>query len=213
MQGKFIVFEGCDFTGKSTQITLLGKHLEKQGIKYITTREPGGVPFGEEIRKLIMSEGKKVHKITELLLFMAARSEHLFAKIIPTIENGTWVLCDRFIPSTIVYQGILGGLEIDVILKAHELLFGNNTKSFFPDLILIFDMQPKQILERMTQNYLRGFNSYDSQNLEQITKIRDGYLTVLEAMQTQGENCKKINANQPKENVLADIISAVSSLI
>ena len=207
MQGKFIVFEGCDFTGKSTQIKLLGKYLEKQGIKYITTREPGGIPLAEEIRKLIMHEGKKAHKITELLLFMASRSEHLFAKIIPALENGTWVLCDRFIPSTIVYQGFLGGLETDIITKTHELLFSD--KNFSPNLTLILDMEPEEILERMTQNHLRGLNSYDSQNLQQITKIRDGYLKYHKI----DGNSQIINVHQTQENVLQDIISLVSSLV
>lgn len=206
MQGKFIVFEGCDFTGKSTQIKLVGEHLAKQGIKYITTREPGGVPLAEEIRKLIMHEGKKAHKMTELLLFMAARCEHLFAKIMPALENGTWVLCDRFIPSTLVYQGFLGGLDQEMIGKSHDLLFSN---AVLPNLTLIFDMEPSAILERMTQKSLRGFNSYDSQNLEQITKIREGYL----AYHKTDVNSKLINANQTEEMVLAEIISQITLLL
>ena len=210
MQGKFIVFEGCDFTGKSTQIKLLGNHLKKQGIQYITTREPGGVPLAEEIRKLIMYEGKKAHKMTELLLFLAARCEHMFAKIIPAIENGTWVLCDRYIPSTAVYQGILGGTSLETINAIHELTLQNRARA---NLTLIFDMPPSAILERMTQNSLRGINSYDSQNLEQITQIREGYLAVNQTLKTQGRNSTIINANQKEEMVLAEIISQITPLL
>lgn len=209
MQGKFIVFEGCDFTGKSTQIKLLGNHLEKQDIKYIATREPGGVPIAEEIRKLIMYEGKKAHKMTELLLFLAARCEHMFAKIIPALENGTWVLCDRYIPSTAVYQGILGGTSLETINAIHELTLQNRARA---NLTLIFDMEPQEILNRMTQNYLRGLNSYDSQNLEQITKIREGYLAVHQTLKKQGRNSTIINANQKEEKVFAEILAKISPL-
>lgn len=201
MKGKFIVFDGCDFTGKSTQIKQTSDYLHKKNIRHIITREPGGSPIGEEIRKIVLQEGKKIHSKTEFLLFIASRAEHLYAKIIPAINSGTWVICDRFLPSTFVYQGILRGIDKNLIIKTHKELFDD----LKPDLTLIFDMEPQDILERMAKNHLRGLNAYDAQTLEEITKIRSGFIEFTKTM----DGYTIINANQNEEKVFTDIISSL----
>lgn len=201
MKGQFVVLDGCDFTGKSTQIKKISDYLHTKDIKHITTREPGGVPISEEIRQMVLQDGKKIHPKAELLLFMASRAEHLYTKIIPAINSGTWVICDRFLASTFVYQGVLRGIDKNIIIKMHKELF----EDFMPDLTFILDMNPVDILARTTKNHLRGLNDYDSQTLEEITKIRNGFIEFANMKQ----NCVIIDTNQSDDKVFTDIISSL----
>jgi len=201
MKGKFIVLDGCDFTGKSTQIQKIASYLRSRNIKHITTREPGGTQIGEQIRAVVLENGKQLHSSTELLLFMASRSEHIYSKIIPMLEQGISIICDRFLASSFVYQGILRGASSSVIFNLHREIFNN----LQPDTMFILDMQPEQILERMQEVAFRGCNSYDSTKLEEIVKIRNGFLAFAKTQQ-----CKVIDANQEQEEVFEHMLDSIN---
>jgi dTMP kinase len=204
MKGKFIVLDGCDFTGKSTQIQKIASYLRSNNIKHITTREPGGTHFGEQIREIILEKGKSLHANTELMLFLASRSEHIHTKIKPMLEQGVSIVCDRFLPSTFVYQGILRGVSKDMILNLHNEIAGNIT----PDITFILDITPETILKRMEAVMFHGCNSYDSKTVEDISKIRNGFL---EFAQIDG-SCV-IDASADHNLVYCDILDKLKEVI
>jgi dTMP kinase len=145
MRGKFIVVEGVDFTGKTTQVNKIHEFLKEKNIPHILTREPGGTKLGEVIRELIL-ENKEgtLSKEAVLLLFMSARAENISKVIKPALEAGTHVICDRFLASTIVYQGVLSGFSLESILEAHK----NFNYNLFPDLSILLDAKLETLLER-----------------------------------------------------------------
>lgn len=136
-KGKFITLEGGEGSGKSTCITFITAWLESQGIDYVVTREPGGTPLAEEIRELILSHrDEKMHDETELLLMFAARSQHINEKIKPAIEQGMWVISDRFVDSSYVYQGAARGGDLGKIEQLSQWVL----QGCEPDATLLFDV-------------------------------------------------------------------------
>ncbi len=145
MGGKFITFEGGEGSGKSTQARLLAEHLRQVGLTVIETREPGGSPFAERVRALILDPTTPAHApLAEALLFNAARSDHLEAVIRPALALGHWVVCDRFTDSTRVYQGVAGGLGSATLDALERLVVGATT----PDLTVLLDIDPADGLQR-----------------------------------------------------------------
>ena len=136
-QGRFIVFEGVEGVGKSTQVKLLAQWLESQGHNVITTREPGGTPLAESIRELVLTpRDEDMYSETELLLMMAARLQHWNGHIKPALERGDWVICDRFIDSSVAYQGAGRGMSEDFIRQIHHDI----APEMKPDLVLVLDL-------------------------------------------------------------------------
>src|ERR1700754_5088940 len=136
-RGKFITFEGGEGSGKSTQIKLLAQRLEAAGLRNITTREPGGSPGAEIIRHLVLSGmGKLLGPDAETLLFAAARDDHVRTVILPALNQGTWVLCDRFADSTRVYQGKLGHVQPGLLNAMERVTIGD----LKPDITIILDV-------------------------------------------------------------------------
>jgi dTMP kinase len=134
--GKFITLEGIEGMGKSTQLNLISAYLKQKNIEVIITREPGGTPVAESLRKILLTDSiEPIAPKTELLIFYAARLQHFETKIKPALEKGTWVISDRFYDATFAYQG--GGRELgfDMILPLHQWVLG----SFSPDLTFLFD--------------------------------------------------------------------------
>ena len=147
-KGKFISFEGGEGTGKSTQVKILRDHLIALGINVVLTREPGGAPGAEEIRQLLLTgDPDKWVPVTEVLLFYAARIDHLKRTIIPALEAGSWVICDRYADSTFAYQGAGHGLGANVIQEIHHIV----TDDFWPDMSVLLDIDPKVGLERANE--------------------------------------------------------------
>lgn len=147
-KGKFISFEGGEGTGKSTQVKILRDHLIAMGINVVLTREPGGAPGAEEIRQLLLTgDPDKWVPMTEVLLFYAARIDHLKRTIIPALEAGSWVICDRYADSTFAYQGAGHGLGANVIQEIHNIV----TDDFWPDMSVLLDIDPKVGLERANE--------------------------------------------------------------
>lgn len=164
----FITFEGGEGTGKTTQINILKKYLEDQGLEVIITREPGGVTSAENIRAVIFDN--EIDPITETMLYAAARREHYIKKIKPALDAGKIVICDRFIDSSIVYQGIVRGVGVDLVENINKYAI-NNVE---PDLTIFFDLDPEIGLKRVS---LRNeqMNRFDKESLDFHLKVRKGY--------------------------------------
>lgn len=170
-RGKFISFEGGEGAGKSTQVRLLAGYLDSQGIRTVTTREPGGSPGAEEIRKLLV-EGAvdRWDPTTETLLLAAARRSHMNETIEPALRTGQWVLCDRFVDSTRAYQGYGQGIEQEKIGMLQDVAIG----SFKPDLTILLDIPVEEGLRRALSR--GGAARYEQMDISMHVKIRDGFL-------------------------------------
>ena len=199
-RGKFITFEGGEGAGKSTQAKRLAERLEGAGIATLVTREPGGTPLGEDIRGLILKD-RPQDPVTELLLFAAARAEHMTGVIRPALDDGTWVISDRFMDSTRVYQGKLYGLEPQFI----ELLEKYTVSADVPNLTLILDLPPEAGLERATT---RGtLSRYDAERIETHETLRQGFL---EIATSEPRRCVLIDGHLPVDSVATAVWQAVS---
>ena len=171
-KGKFITIEGCEGTGKSTQIKLLEKYLKKK-IKIKSTREPGGSLGGEQIRKLIFKKEEDWSPLTEALLHISARNDHLEKIIKPNLKKGIWIICDRFRDSTTAYQGYGNDLKLNVLELMQDSIFNK----FHPDLTIILDMDVKKCLSRVKKRK-SGIQKYEKMNINFHKKIRKGFLTI-----------------------------------
>lgn len=168
MRGKFITLEGIDGAGKSTHLAFLRECIEARGVSVIQTREPGGTPVGEALRELLLT--REMHADTELMLMFAARAEHLHAHILPALERGDWVICDRFSDASFAYQG--GGRGIDKVrLEALERWV---QADFQPDLTLLFDIDPELALAR--RENVRAADRFEVQALDFFARVRAAYL-------------------------------------
>lgn len=195
-KGKFIVFEGPDRGGKSTQALLLVKFLKRLGHKVVSTREPGGDLVAEKIRKILLDPKNEVSPMAELMLYEASRAQHTQNVIIPALQSGASVVCERYTLSTCAYQGYGRGIDMDVINKLNDIA----TLNVKPDLNLVFIMSDKYFLQR-------GKN-LTSDRLEQEVesfrlKMRQGYTELAKKV----PNTTIIDADKPVELVHADVIA------
>ena len=197
-QGKFITFEGGEGSGKSTQVALLAERLRGAGLETVVTREPGGTPLGESIRDLVLSAAPE--PVTELLLFAASRAEHVAKVIRPALAHGSWVVCDRFIDSTRVYQGRLGGVP-DPLIRTIE---AETVAPTFPDLTLVLDLPPEEGLRRAET---RGaLSRFDAAHTEFHHRLRDAFRAIADA---EPNRCILIDGSRPPDEIAADVWRAV----
>ena len=188
IKGKFITIEGCEGTGKTTQIKLLEKNLKKK-IKIKSTREPGGSFGAEQIRKLIFkSKRQNWSPITEALLHISARSDHLEKIIKPNLKKGIWVICDRFRDSTIAYQGYGNGLKLNVLEIMQDSIFNK----FHANLTIILDMDVNKCIRRVKKRKF-GLQKYEKMNINFHKKIRNGFLKIAEKNK---KRCYVLNADE-----------------
>lgn len=174
MKGKFITFEGGEGTGKSTQSHLLADHLREQGITVTVTREPGGTEGAELIRALLVSgTTHRWSPLSEVLLLNAGRLDHWHKVILPDLDAGKWVICDRFTDSTIAYQGYGHGVDLAFIKNLSQQLFS----SHLPDLTFIFDLDPAIGIRRSLQRHTSE-NRFEHMKLEFHNRMRHGYLAI-----------------------------------
>lgn len=172
-KGFFIVLEGGDGTGKSTQAKLIAEHLKSNGFESVVlTREPGGVDTAEKIRNIILNED--IDPITEALLFASARREHLVKKVIPALNEGKVVICDRFLYSSLAYQGHARGLGIETVYNINKLA----VEDCFPNLTIMLDLDAQTGIDRIFNNRTEETNRLDKESLEFHSKVREGYKTV-----------------------------------
>ena len=208
----FITLEGIEGSGKTTQIGRLVKYLQDRGIECVATRQPGGTLIGKTIRSILLDPANNALKpMTELLLYMADRSQHIFEMIKPCLEAGKTVVCDRYFDATVVYQGFARGLNIEMIGQLHKLLFDD----LKPDVTLLLDLAPQVGLERARQQLNTGQRSGDESRFEAETlafheKVRAGYL---ELARLEPDRFKIIDAAQTQDQVFAVISEVVSSLL
>jgi dTMP kinase len=205
--GRFITFEGGEGSGKSTQARLLADALHAKGIDGVLTREPGGSPFAEQVRSLILDPDTAPHSaLSEALLFYAARADHLDKVIRPALVAGRWVISDRFSDSTRVYQVEAGGLPLDVF-KAFELIV---VKLTYPDLTFILDVPPEVGLSRATTRRLAqalsGEDAYEKRDLAYHTRLREGFLAIAKA---EPRRCHVLDATAPEAAIAAEVMAQV----
>ncbi|MFT9596244.1 dTMP kinase [Mesobacillus sp.] len=176
-KGIFITIEGPDGSGKTTILQMLAENLEKEGYAVVATREPGGIDIAEQIRKVILDpENTAMDPRTEALLYAAARRQHLAEKVKPALNAGKVVLCDRFVDSSLAYQGHARGLGIDEVYSINEFAIEN----MMPAMTLYFDVAPEIGLERINKNKGREVNRLDMEKLEFHQKVREGYMIIAE---------------------------------
>lgn len=201
VNGTLISFEGPEGAGKSSILEAILPLLEEKGIPYITTREPGGVDIAEKIRQVILDpDHTSMDAKTELLLYIASRRQHLVERVLPALAAGKVVLMDRFIDSSVAYQGYGRGLSVEDI----EWLNQFATDGLKPDLTLYFDLDVEEGLARIARNHEREVNRLDLEGLELHYKVRKGYLALAEK---EPERIVKIDASQSFEAVLADVLT------
>lgn len=197
-RGTFITLEGGEGSGKSTQIKLLAAGLGAAGLEVVVTREPGGAPGAEQIRALLVDgPAERWDPVTEALLHYAARREHLRRTVIPALDTGKWVLCDRFADSTMAYQGYGHGLGREWISTLHRAVVPDLT----PDLTLILDMPVEDGLARATARGTGG-DRYERMDRKFHHRLREGFLDIA---RREPDRCAVVDASAPVEEVQAAI--------
>jgi dTMP kinase len=201
-RGRFVTFEGGEGAGKSTQIERLAAALRGAGIDPLVTREPGGTPGAEQIRTLLL-EGttERWLPLTEVLLLLAARHDHAVRRITPALTAGRWVLCDRFMDSTRVYQGIAGAVGEAVIDRLHDVILGD----LRPDLTVVLDVPAALGLDRRRGSV--GQNRYEQMTHAFHERVRAGFLAVARA---EPERCAVIDAARPADAVEDEVRALVA---
>lgn len=203
--GVFITFEGPEGAGKTTVLSVVGERLKKEGQKVLLTREPGGIKISEDIREIILdNQNVEMDAKTEALLYAAARRQHLVEKVIPALEQGYTVLCDRFIDSSLAYQGYARGIGIDEILKINEFAIGDT----MPNLTIFFDIHPEEGLARVLNNEEREQNRLDKEQLSFHKQVYEGYQQV---MKRYADRMISTDASLKKEEVTENIYQIIAS--
>ena len=200
---RFITFEGGEGCGKSTVLKAIKERLESEGVSVVLTREPGGTPIAEQIRNVILDKGNTaMDGRTEALLYAASRRQHLVEKIWPALQEGKTVLCDRYLDSSLAYQGGARGLGIDEVLSIN--LFA--TEGTYPDLTLLFDLEPEQGLARIAANQNREVNRLDLEKLDFHHQVRNNFLVLAKRYP---DRYVIIDASQPLADVIEDAYKAI----
>lgn len=206
-KGLFISFEGGEGVGKSTQIELLKTSLTKKNINVLSTREPGGTKEGELIRKFLVSgEINSWDAYSESLLFNALRREHINKIINPSLFKGDIVLCDRFIDSTIVYQGVGGGINQTLLLSLHK----NFCYDLYPDITFFLSLDPKVGIDRTLSRNNKTENRFENMGLSYHQKIQDGFKALSDK---NNKRFFEINAELSIEKISNQIYDHVISII
>lgn len=201
MKGLFITVEGPDGSGKTTQIKALEAYLKQKGYDVVITREPGGTKISEKIRGIILDkENKEMDPITEALLYAASRAQHVIEVIKPAVDNGKIVICDRFMDSSIVYQGIGRKLGIALIENINQIAVQN----YIPDITFLFKLQPKVGIERKANQGSK--DRLESENLAFHERVFEGY-KMLE--KRYPHRIKAIDANRSIEVIHEEMIHVI----
>ncbi|RLW53187.1 MAG: dTMP kinase [gamma proteobacterium symbiont of Stewartia floridana] len=205
LKGRFITVEGGEGAGKSSNLDFIRNLLNSAGKQVVFTREPGGTPLGEAIRDLLLGhQHTGMADDTELLLMFAARAEHLQQKIIPALQQGQWVLCDRFTDASYAYQGAGRGLASERIASLEQFVQGE----LRPDLTLLLDLPVEQGLARAGQR--SEPDRFEKQEMSFFEKVRAGYL---EIAAREPHRVKIVDASKPLETVQQQIHSVVSTFL
>lgn len=208
----FITFEGIEGSGKTTQVRHTVEFLESKGHQCVTTREPGGTTIGKKIRAILLDpESPDMDPLTELLLYMADRAQHVREFITPSLSAGKTVICDRYFDATVVYQGYARGLDIKLIQKLHALIH----QDLKPDITILLDLPPEVGLTRAWKQIDNGVRTgletrFEKETLLFHQKVRTGYL---ELAQKEPDRFLIIDASMDEDQVQKNIIKSLSQLL
>ena len=203
--GYFITFEGGEGTGKTTIITYLSKYLKDKGYDVISTREPGGIEIAEQIRRIILDvKNTKMDYRTEALLYAASRTQHLAEKVIPALNENKIVLCDRYLDSSLVYQGIARNLGIENVLKVNMFAL-----EYMPNLTFFIDVKPEICFKRIKDNN-REMDRLDLENMDFHNMVYEGYKKVAKMYP---ERIVSINGDRTVEELIEDIKKIIDKLL
>lgn len=206
-KGLFITFEGGEGAGKSTILGKLEQDLLARGIKVVITREPGGIDIAEQIRSIILNPANtRMDSRTEALLYAAARRQHLVEKVLPALKQGEIVLCDRFVDSSLTYQGFARGLGVDEIFSINQFAIDD----CMPDLTLYFDIDPEIGLSRIHADQNREINRLDMERLDFHLRVREGYLQLVHRFP---ERIRLIHAEASIDDVYKQVIGIVGQRV
>ena len=202
--GKFITIEGPDGAGKSSVVQQLGAYLREAGHEVLITREPGGNVIAEQIRHVILDVANTAMDArTEALLYAAGRRQHLVENIVPALQAGKIVICDRFVDSSLAYQGMARNIPTDLIWEINQFAVEN----YLPELTLLIDVPAEVGIARIhAARTQRQFDRLDQESLEFHTKVRDAFLTF---QQQAPERIQLIDGTQPLEQVVAACIQVL----
>ena len=203
-QGYFITLEGPDGCGKTTQLEFLADYIRSTGREVLTTREPGGVAAAEKIRQLLLDPKLKLAPRAETLLYLAARAEHIHEKIRPALNDGKVVICDRFTDSTLVYQGFVRGLDMDMLHQLSTLA----TDGLEPDLTLLLDGAPEKLLVRRVERGVQ--DRFENEGLAFQVKVREGFLLLAKQ---EPQRIKVVNGLRDIEEVRRDLEKIVAAAL
>ncbi|MGD9175321.1 MAG: dTMP kinase [Desulfobacterales bacterium] len=208
----FITLEGIEGSGKTTQIDRLAEFFNDRGMACVTTRQPGGTVIGENIRSILLNpENHALDPMTELLLYLADRAQHINEIIRPALADGKTIICDRYFDATVVYQGFARGLSVELLLELHRILFEN----LKPDVTLLLDLAPQQGLERAWQQLNSGQRAgresrFENEALAFHKKVRAGYL---ELAKFEPQRFHIIDAGRSADRVFDEICKTLTPLL
>ncbi|MFP4163443.1 MAG: dTMP kinase [Chitinispirillaceae bacterium] len=205
-RGLFVTFEGIDGCGKSTQLSRVADMLRAQGYTCTVTREPGGTPISERIREILISPNySEMCSRTELFLYLAARAQHVTQKILPALQRGEIVLCDRFQEATFAYQGYGRGLKLDFLKKVNAFA----TQGHSPDCTFIFDIPVELSRERLSR-MAKAQDRLESAGDEFFSRIREGYRAAAHA---NSKDMVLLDGSQTVETLTRDVCARICELI
>ncbi|MEO1190181.1 MAG: dTMP kinase [Pseudomonadota bacterium] len=207
-RGRLVTLEGGEGSGKSTQCGHLADHLRSRGLEVVVTREPGGTKGAEEIRGLLVAgEAARWDTWSEALLIAAARRDHVVRVIAPALERGAWVVCDRFVHSTLAYQGLVGGLGQEVLITLHRLTLGR----LWPDLMLFLDLPVEEGLARAAKRAGGDASEarFEGRGLAFHQALREAFVSFVKE---DPRLCRRIPARGSEAEVATTIAAAVATL-
>lgn len=203
MKGLFIVLEGPDGSGKSTVAKMIADYLGQKGHEIVFSREPGGTNISEKVRDIILdNDNDEMADTTEALLYAASRAQHVSEKIIPWLESGKTIICERYIYSSLVYQGIGRGLGVEKVKMINE--FG--TKGIYPDLVLFFDIDPGKALKRKTRH--DGGDRLEQEDLSFHRQVFEGYKQIIKIF----PEIKIIDASRKRKEIFSEVKQIIENL-
>lgn len=203
----FVTIEGPEGSGKTSAMRIVKEKLENVGYSVVTTREPGGTEIGEQIRNVILDpKNTEMDSRTEALLYAASRRQHLIEKIWPSLKEGKIVFCDRYLDSSLAYQGIARGLGVEQILEVNSYA----TEGTFPDLTVLFDIDPLLGLERINKNKNREVNRLDMEKISFHKQVRNGYL---ELSRRFPDRYFVVDASLPLEEVSSVVFEKITEML
>ncbi|HMJ93304.1 MAG TPA: dTMP kinase [Allosphingosinicella sp.] len=205
-RGRFISLEGGEGCGKSTQIRRLAETLRGRGLEVVETREPGGSPGAEAIRKLLLEgEAERWSAGTEALLFAAARGDHVAKTIRPSLERGAWVLSDRFLDSSLAYQGGAGGIGVERVRQLHDI----GSDGFLPDRTLLLELPASAAADRAGARDVEGSDRIGGRGESYHADVASAFAALADA---EPERIRRIDASGSPEDVTSRLLAAIEDL-